>query len=75
MNLCKDCKYYNWDRSFLNCCHPNNIIVSPIDGADVTRLGLWTLRSTKSEGFCGPDGDWWESKVLVIPDNIATIPV
>ncbi len=61
MKLCIDCKHYSMRN--VTCGSPDsyNKTPSPVDGKDFQfNQNPYALR--KNPAWCGPEGDWWESR-------------
>lgn len=61
VKLCKDCKHSTPRYAAMTfCLHPENVIVSPVDGLPELNRSCTVLR--ENENSCGPSGKWWEAK-------------
>ena len=62
--LCSDCKFStprHFGSGLVFCLHPNNIVLSKVDGAEEFSHSCATLR-TGGAGHCGGNAAWFEAK-------------
>lgn len=77
MKTCKTCKHYhnpgilglfeglfNWDGEYSKCRRPEYYRVNPVNGKQYHRAVYCETerRYSADNKYCGPDGDFWESK-------------
>lgn len=67
MRICVKCRYCEelGRGSVFACHHPINIIVDPVTGYSRRRYSCNFMRNSSLHIMgCGPDGRWWEPKLL-----------
>jgi len=66
MKICKECKHFKSDSYSLFCVAPQNMTeISLVTGKRKIKItSPFIQRDTRLDGYCGPDGLWWEKKIV-----------